>query len=192
MTSTDKIMEILAYRLNSVRMMRYAIDLRTRWINAPNIAVEIDGKLAIEGNLNAITGPMMDGGIIHCRALIEFLGIKLETGALAQRKGKRREKDDDIGIEMFSPLRLLTPEDIMASHSGDFGEAGAALIYVLRVASKGLAHTTSTLLSDKPGKKNLLIASKLVEDTMTQHFYGRLDRPAPQSWVATTPMVTRE
>lgn len=62
-------MEILAYRLNSVRMMGYAIDLRTRWINAPNIAVEIDGKLAIGGNLNAITGPMMDGEIIHCRRL---------------------------------------------------------------------------------------------------------------------------
>ena len=49
--------------------MGYAIDLRTRWINAPNIAVEIDGKLAIGGNLNAITGPMMDGEIIHCRRL---------------------------------------------------------------------------------------------------------------------------
>ncbi len=106
-----KIKRLLDHRMQSVAMLNWALDLKARWCEAPTIAVHINGRLEIEGNLHAITNPMFEVGLVHCRALLEFLGLRDENGKLVQIKQRR---DKDVGVEHFcnadGRLKKVQPE----------------------------------------------------------------------------------
>ena len=81
---------------------------------------------------------------MHCRALLEFLGLCDEKGKLGNKKGRH---STDIGIEHFhapagEPLKMVTPSDAASRYPGPSGEAEAALLTVFHVTNKGLAHVT--------------------------------------------------
>ena len=68
----------------------------------------VDGKQIMEGNLNAFTNPAIEAGLVHCRALLEFLGLCNKNGTLCKIKKRR---PSDVGIEHFKnadgPLKML-------------------------------------------------------------------------------------
>jgi hypothetical protein len=74
MFDEQKIKRLLDHRMQSVATLNWVLDLKSRWDEVPAIAVYIDGRLQIEGNLHAITNPMLEVGLVHCRALLEFPG----------------------------------------------------------------------------------------------------------------------
>jgi hypothetical protein len=41
-----------------------------------------DGKLIADGNLNGFINPAIEAGLVHCRALLEFLGLKAAGGRI--------------------------------------------------------------------------------------------------------------
>lgn len=85
-------MRLLDHRMQSVATLNWALRLRSEWDKAPSITVFVDGKLTLEGNLNAIINPILEVGLVHCRAMLEFLGLCDISGALGQIK-KRRKGD---------------------------------------------------------------------------------------------------
>lgn len=103
----------------------------------------INEKLTVEGNFDAFTNPVIEAGVIHCRSMLEFLGLAMnKTGAIASLAKPRRS--DDIGIESFSnmngPLPWVTPTQATSRYFGGAAEAEQALLAVFRIANKGLAH----------------------------------------------------
>jgi hypothetical protein len=190
MIDVKKTMRLLDHRMQSVAMLNWALDLRSRWREAPPIAVYVDGKLQIEGNLNAITNPMLDVGLVHCRALLEFLGLCDRNGALAQIKDKDRHKTD-VGVEHFrnsdGPLKKVEPEVALSRYEGDKSEAEKALLTILHVTNKGLAHNTMNLIEDPEDSRLIEIASRGVPSLMVSYFYTPLGLPKPDPKITTRP-----
>jgi hypothetical protein len=172
--------------MQSVAMLRWAFDLRSSWREAPAIAVYIDGKLTVEGSLDAITNPMLEVGLVHCRALLEFLGLCDSKGSLGQIKNRRKT---DVGVEHFhnaaGPLKKVEPEAALSRYEGDRAEAERALLAVLHVTNKGLAHNTMDLIESPEGASLIEIASRGVPSLMTSYFYTPLGLPELDSWITT-------
>jgi hypothetical protein len=71
--------------MQAVNILNYALRLRSNWSDVPSMTRNIDGKLVMEGNLNAFTNPAIEAGLVHCRALLEFLGLCEKEGVLRNR-----------------------------------------------------------------------------------------------------------
>lgn len=178
----QKTLRLLDHRMQSVATLNWALEIRSKWEVAPPIAVHIDGKLRLEGNLNAITNPMLEVGLIHCRALLEFLGLCDEKGSLSQIKKRR---PSDIGIEQFEnasgPFTMLSPRTAISRYNGNNDEAERALLRVFRLTNKGLAHSTSGMIDDPADFKLIEIASVGVPALMVSYFYTPLGLPKPDT-----------
>jgi hypothetical protein len=184
MTSRDDVLNIvLPHRLQAIATLNLLTRLRMRWTTPKPMEVRFDGQVQITGSSNAFANPVIEAGLIHCRALLEFVGLAVspdDPTKLIQRAAKRRR--DDWAIEHFSnvdgPLPMVTPVQAISKYLGDRGEAESALAAVLHVANKALAHITSA-----PGGSidiDLLeIASRGVPAILTSHFYTPLGLNPP-------------
>lgn len=186
MIDEQKIKRLLDHRMQSVATLNWALDLTSSLREEPPITVYIDGKLRIEGNLNAITNPMLEVGLVHCRALLEFLGLRNKNGLLGQIK---RRRDSDVGVEHFrnavGPLKKVEPEVALSRYEGDRTEAEKALVAVLHVTNKGLAHNTMDLVESPEGARFIEIASRGVPSLMVSYFYTPLGLSKPDSKIRT-------
>ena len=79
MNETELLPKLIPYRMQAVDTLNYALRLRSSWSDAPSMTIHVDGKqCGMEGNLNAFTNPAIEAGLVHCRALLEFLGLSSE------------------------------------------------------------------------------------------------------------------
>jgi hypothetical protein len=153
--------ELLPYRMQAVETLNLALNLNGRWGAAPMTLYAAD-KLVVEGTLYGFTNPCIEAGMMHCRALLEFLGLCGKNGRLGNIKKRRLT---DIGIENFTTstgaqLKKLTPDDAAGRYPGPSNEAENALLAVFQATNKGLAHVTEDL-NDSPEHARLIeIASR--------------------------------
>lgn len=172
--------------MQSVEILGWALRARAQWINAPCIEVLIDGKRILDGNLNAITNSMLEVGLVHCRALLEFLGLGAKQQSLIEISGRR---SGDIGIEHFrnidGPLPKVLPEIALRRYLGETHEAEQALAQVFWLTNKGIAHNTSQFCDDPTNSDLIQVASAGVRAPMISYFYTPLGRWPPNSIVTT-------
>jgi hypothetical protein len=185
----DIINRIIPYRLQAVDAANLAARLRISWDAPKPMKIYFEEKLRITGNSNAYTNPVLESGLIHCRALLDFLGLKTDpkdSTKLTSRDPKKN-KPDDVVIEHFSsskgPLPLVTPQEAITRYQGLQSEAEAALAGVLHTANKGLAHITSGLAFSATDISHLEIASRGVRALVVTHFYTRLGLLPPDPGV---------
>lgn len=182
-----KMHDIISYRLSAVDALALACRLKMGWSAAVPIQVWFDGKLTIDGLSTAYTNPVIESGVIHARALLEFLGLTTEPKnhqRLAQRMQRRA---DDWGIESFSvgnqPLRLVTPAETVVGYTGPSEEAERAFAYVIHLANKGIAHHSSGLIIDAEDDALLELAARGIPVLFRRHFYEPLGLEVPPSHV---------
>lgn len=181
--------KLIPYRLGAVSALAVALKYRFRWDDPKPMEIYFDGKLAIEGNSNGFTNPAIESGLIHCRALLEFLGLCARSGSLQNVRLPRRP--DDIGIEAFSNtagvLPLVTPSVAISRYSGDPAEAEQALLAVFHTTNKGLAHLTYGFDISKADASLIEIASRGVPALVVSHLYTPLGLPAPDFEIKSRP-----
>ncbi len=150
----------------------------------------VNDQLTIEGNSNAFINPAIEAGVIHSRALLEFLGLNMSrNGRLQNPIGPR--KPDDIGIELFAnatgSLARVSPTQALSRHPGGEAEAEQSLLSVFRLANKGLAHLTSSFLASPEETRLLEIASRRIPALIVSYLYTPLGIPAPASRLSSRP-----
>ena len=100
---SEYIERIIPYRLGMVDIFYQALTEMTFTDGAKSLEIFVDGKLKIRGNTNAYSNMAIEAGIIHARALLEFLGLKLDRNDT--KKLKERDKSskykNDLFIEHF-------------------------------------------------------------------------------------------
>lgn len=173
--------EELPYRMQAVATLNLALRLRSKWTDAPPMTIHVDGKLVVDGNLDAFANPVIEAGAIHCRALLEFLGLGERNGTLRNR---RNRQPGDIGIEHFEnangPLAMLDPETALSRYDGGRDEAEQALLSIFHVANKGLAHITQDLTNHPDHGRWLEIVSRGVPSLVISYLYTPLGISAPK------------
>ena len=178
---------ILPYRLDAIEVMGVAVRFSSSWTTPVHMEIRFDGKLLIEGLSTGYTNPAIEAGIIHCRALLEFLGLRgsrADHTKLAQRE-KAKGHGDDLLIEDFATahdgaLALVSPADAIASYLGPPAEAERAFARVIHVANKGLAHSTVGLTADTADHHLLELVSRGVRGMFVRHFYAPLGLAPPR------------
>jgi len=167
--------------MKSVDTLHRAILWQTRWPEPPAMSIYADGKLLADGNLSGFINPAIEAGLVHCRALLEFLGLTANKSGRIINKDRRRPSD--IGIEHFSnssgPLPKVSPDAAFGRYDGGREEAERALLAVFEITNKGIAHVTEDL-ADNPDHGRLIeIASRGVPSLVISHLYTPLELPAP-------------
>jgi hypothetical protein len=179
--SLDRLLnEIIPYRMHAVETLIFAAELAARSKHFPSLKIYIDDKLRIEGNLYAFTNPAIEVGLVHCRALLEFLGVVAQNGRIANIKSRR---PSDIGIEHFSNARghlsMVPPATALSRYSGGKEDAEKALLAIFEITNKGIAHATQDI-KDNPDHGRLIeIASRGVPSLVVSYLYTPLGLPAP-------------
>jgi hypothetical protein len=173
--------EIIPYRMLAVSTLNFATRLQMAADDPQTMEIYVDGKLRIEGNLFAFTNPAIEAGLVHCRALLEFLGLTSNRiGHIVNVNGRR---PTDIGIESFSNasghLSIVRPDAALGRYDGGKEEAEKALLAVFQITSKGVAHITEDI-KDNPDYGRLIeIASRGVPSLLVSYLYTPLGLPAP-------------
>ena len=177
--------ELLPYRMKAVDILNLALRLRATWGESPPMSIHVNDKLVVEGNLNGFTNPAIEAGLMHCRALLEFLGLYAADRRLG---GMKKRRGTDIGIEHFrnasGPLSKVTPEDALNRYAGGRAEAENALLAVFHITNKGIAHITEDLIDSPQDAALVEIASRGVPSLVISHLYTPLGLPPPNYKIA--------
>ncbi len=144
--------------------------------------IYVDGKLVIDGMTSTLTNPVLEVGMLHARAMLEFLGLRARHGALVSITPSER-RPDDAGIEKIPNgnvyLSIVTPTQAKSADPLDPAGAEASLVGVLDAAGKGMAHLTIEYPSRPLHVQHLGKSAKLIQVLTERHVYDALNRKRP-------------
>nr|WP_295078186.1 hypothetical protein [uncultured Roseateles sp.] len=182
MDTEDYFERLLPHRLNAVAIMVLMLEFHLKWEEPKPMQILVDGRAQFTGLTTMFTNPIIESGALHCRALLEFLGLKAAAGKLVQMKASERHADD-AGIEfLWGPcgqLKMLTPEVAGCIYASDPAAGKAALCAIILAAHKGMAHSSRTYFDAPIQAFEALLAGKLVQGLIEQHVYAPLGRARP-------------
>lgn len=191
MSTPDKsVLALLAYRMEAISIGLLALRHQMSWDQVPTMEVYFDGKQVMEGKATGFTNAAIESAIIHCRAVLEFLGFKSSNTSdkeISERSVRRIP--DDRGVEQFAGLSMLTKAKALAAYPGDKSEAEAALALIFHSANKGLAHTTGSFHLYSGDARLLEIAFRGVPTLLVNGFYVPLGIIPPAHELEKRPRV---
>jgi hypothetical protein len=159
--------------------LRYVIE----WDNPKPMEIFFEGRLCVEGLSTGFTNSAIEVGIVHCRSILEFLGIKGDSSNLSKLAVRTNKRKDDLVIEDFSgskgTLPRVTVQEATSLYQGGSAGAEAALARLICIANKGIAHFTLGPIEDPEDLKLLEIASRGVPTLAINYFYIRMGLVAP-------------
>lgn len=175
-TPSPYVLDFVAYRMKAVDIGRIALLHATSWESPPSIKILFDERQVIEGRATAFTNGAIEAAVLHCRALLDFMGLKASGPSTLASRAKAQ--NDDIVIESTG-LPKLAVEDAVRLYAGSNLEAESALAHVIFMANKGLAHMTSSFGRDSGDAHLLEIAFRGVPKLVVEHFYRPLGVKEP-------------
>ena len=179
--SLDDVLEQwIPYRLQAIKTFQFAWN----WVGDSDgqreLHVVMGDRTVIQGNVAALANPMLEIGLIHARALLEFLGLCTVKGRLAQVQNRRH---GDITIEGYStlecPLVMVSPSEALAIYEGPREEAESALISIFETANKLVGHITDGAFSQVWTDRHLDIACRGIPALLQAYLYSKLGRDVP-------------
>lgn len=173
----------IPHRMQAVATCHLALNYVLHSDDPRQMEIRFDGVPVIEGLSTGFTNPAIEAGIMHGRALLEFVGLKVRGNGveLVERSDKRT---DDYGVEDFEgpngPLPKVTIQDALSYYNGDAGEAERAFARIIFLANKGLAHCTSRLAGDHDDLHLLEIATRGIPALIVSRFYTPMGLHPPE------------
>lgn len=182
MDSEDYLSRILPHRLDALAIAELMLKFRLKWNEPKPMQIYVDGRLQFEGKTTMFTNPALEVGVLHARALLEFLGLKVNAGTLVQATSSSRNRDD-AAIEMMlgpsGPLRMVTPDQAAAIHPANPEAAKSALAKLIVAGHKGLAHSSATYFSAPADAEDILFALTIAQQLVEKYVYLPLGRERP-------------
>ena len=179
MPPSADLLAFLEYRLRAVAIGHLALRYVLAWDEVPEMQIQFGDKQVMEGRATGFTNGAIESAIIHCRALLEFVGLGAGGTPTTLRELKGPRKQDDIGIEQIDSLRAVTVGEASAYYPGAAKDAESALAYVIYLANKGLAHTSTSFTKHDEGTSLLEIAFRGVPAIVINRFYVPLGIQPP-------------
>ena len=178
---------IIPHRLNMVEIMYLALTKMTFVDDPKPMEIRVDGEVMLKGcTTKAFTHPAIEAGIVNARALLEFLGLKVDPKNPTKLKARNQRRDDDLVIEDFNDgteqLAKVTIEDVKARYP-DPEEAEKALAGIIDIGNKEIVHSTLGHKHTNDVYATLEIAARGIIALTVSFFFTKLGKPAPPSCV---------
>jgi hypothetical protein len=190
MDAEGHLQRLIPYRLDCLAILSLMLGLRRKWTEPKPMQILVDGRLQFEGLTCMFTNPIVESGILHIRALLEFLGLKVVNSTLATITPSQR-KQDDAGIELLSvngrALALVELNDVHAIHPESPAEAVTSLIGAINAAHKGMAHLTARYADCPVEAEHLLLAASVTQKLVHRHVYQALGLDLPPALIKARP-----
>jgi hypothetical protein len=175
---------VIPYRMQAVNLLNIATRYVMHWDRPQPMEIRFNGKVAVEGLSTGFTNPAIESGIIHCRALLEFLGLRGNKNDPAKLSPRQGRQPDDFVIEDFhgpnGPLEKVTVEQALRPYDGPKEEAERALAAVIHCANKAIAHMTTGYLFSLGDIELYEIASRGVPTLVANYFYVARGKEPPK------------
>lgn len=171
MAPSSEFNALVEYRMRSVFIGKLALCKAMKWDEVPSMEIRFSDTVVFEGHATGFTNSAIEAAIIHSRALLEFLGLKIKPESQTALRQLTQRNPDDHRVEWYVAAGRLTIEEACKYYPGDPVEAEAALAYVIHLANKGLAHTSSTFTVNDDGTHLLLIAFGGIPELVCNRFY---------------------
>lgn len=175
--------EFIEHDLHCLELFQEGIKVSHIWPDRPaKLEISFDGKILYKTNSNYFTNTTISIGLLSCRKLLEFLGIKYSpSGGLYNR---RKAHKDDIVIENFTnssggTLCQVTLEDIKTQFPSNYKSVIQALETVYKHSHKFVAHLTYCMNPDEDTYKQYSLACMSLRQLMHEFYYIRSGRPVP-------------
>jgi hypothetical protein len=182
MDSIDYLTRQLLHRLDALSIAALMLKFRLKWEEPKPMQIYVEGELRFEGLTTMLTNSTVENGVLHARALLEFVGLKAREGRLVQIDPKSRNSDDAAIEELVGPegtLPLVSLADVGAIHPADTEGALSALANLIMAAHKGLAHASASYFSNPVDAREVLLALQLTEQIVERHVYYPLGKVRP-------------
>jgi len=185
-TREDYIEQIIPHRLGMIEIMLFSLTEMMQTMEPKGILVYFDGRPLFKGLETAITNPAIEAGVINCRAMLEFLGLRLKSADPKKLAVRPKSKyDDDLHIESFfvsgRPLEKVTPQKVRRLAITDPARGENAMARLLHISNKEIAHPTL----GRPGEDDdmdfelLRIGGKGIRALTVSYFYTPLGLNPP-------------
>ena len=178
----DYIKRLIPYRMYAIDCLNWVARNYHKWDSSQETTVFVNGEKIITGNPNLFINPIIEVGVIHCRSLLNFLGLTTDKEK-CHLKVKESARLTDIVISNFSignkPLPKVTVEEALSPYKGNKPEAEAALVSVIEKSDTFVAHITTGPKMNREDLNYVEIASREVPALLCQYFYNRLGLDHP-------------
>ena len=78
MEPSQELLALLEYRLRAIAVGHLALRYSSTWDVVPEMQIYFMGLQVIEGKATGFTNGAIEAAVIHCRSLLEFLGLGLK------------------------------------------------------------------------------------------------------------------
>ena len=168
----EMLKEHLPYRLGHLDGLRWASQVVMRRIVNSKICLSLNGVNPIcFSKARPLTNPLFETGILYCRVLLNFLGIKHDNGKLIPIT-----QHNDLTIEKFG-LQFITIDELISAPTGSPEKIKQGCINTLFSASKAVAHFKNKEARLK-SEDSFLCATTTMWLT-EEYVYKKLGRPVP-------------
>ncbi len=174
----------LPHRLNAIDIAVLMLKFQLKWEEPKPMEIYVDGVLQFDGLTTMFTNSTVENGVLHARALLEFVGLKVQGEQLVQLDSKRRHPDDaaiEKLVGALGKLSMVSPSDAGALYPTDKEGAKIALANLILAAHKGLAHASASYFLNPADAKEVLFALQLTKQIVVHYVYARLEKVLPDS-----------
>jgi hypothetical protein len=185
MKTNDAILDHVKYGLAHVDGLCWLCERLIAGVPPGDLTIRVgDQVLLRRPTFGALQNALAESGLIYCRKLLDFLGLKSQRngGTLIERT--ESYSDDTVGIEDLHLPRV----SLAALDSSPFGSGQsvrAACEHTLRAANKGVAHFTEDR-GERADAEQILRCGQVVGWLAEKHVYKALDVATPvyKVWTA--------
>ncbi len=169
--------KLLQHQCGAVLIMNGALQYLPHTDNHTTMSISFNGQERIKGKATQFISLSLVSGVIACRSLLEFLGIKYNNKqqTLVLRSGSRK---DDICIEKFQDVNGRSLEKVKPSIAIQFStnppQTEESLKLIINTANKKLAHLTTSNVIKLTDHKLLSLAGIVTLGLMDTYFYSLL------------------
>ena len=151
----QEVVKWLDYRVSAITSALIVLMQMNEWAETPpSMQIRFDHVLVAQGSAAGYTNPVLEAGILHGRAVLEFIGLRIgseedpqqqRATATSRRKvvNVTSRRKDDACIEDMEGLSMPSVADALDKHDGLSAErVERGFAHMLYLANKGLAHMT--------------------------------------------------
>lgn len=182
MNAGDHLERLIPHRLDALAILALMLELRLKWEEPKPMQILVEGCVQFEGLTSLFTNPIIEVGVLHIRALLEFIGLKANSNALVAVLTNQR-RSDDAGIELLElngkALQRVTPAQVRDAYPENPALAETSLVAAINAANKGMAHLSAQYANKPVEAEQLLLAARLAQHLVEKHVYLPLGRKRP-------------
>jgi hypothetical protein len=172
MSALNQVLENdIPYRMHAVYSLPVALRLLGRYNSDQIMDIVISNQSVVVGNLNNYINPTIESGVMHGRALLEFIGLSESYGNLVPTKNKRA---GDVNISDFNLPKVSPEESVHLCKSAHPDISESIYVTLIHLANKGIAHTTTSLTIPPDQSAQLTTAAHCIIFLVQNCFYSKL------------------